>query len=403
MSSCNSWHHLGFLCTALNPTQGQMCLQRPARGHQAQEVLGFLWQMQQVLGLGVLSAGGRSLGVCEQQALMAHLWPQCQQCCSTAGERSRCLYHEPWSLDCTSERQAQALMPWALQPMSSCMCARAAACAAVLRSTGRDWRAAKGFGATVTCTGFQLALHTPWPSHVVSTTSQAALWACTGGSGVTVTSPGHGCDRWTLEHAVAWEQLCHCQCCRAPRCTAHSAAGPAGPSPKQMQAVVLMLQEPDHADWGVEAVPWCCCLPRAGQPCGHKSWGYLCHISTSVAVVRCSFRICLSLQIINVACSGHPRSRWNKCHMPNDSPASGCFAKWSHSYGKISYTQYPLEQVRSFPWASTIIHCRFCGKGAMMCLSQDVVSVQITNKKWIYMSKKLKEFTPGCLQIHYVT
>lgn len=38
-----------------------------------------------------------------------------------------------------------------------------------------------------------------------------------------------------------------------------------------------------------------------------------------------------------------------------------------------------------------------------MCLSQDVVSVQITNKKWIYMSKKLKEFTPGCLQIHYVT
>lgn len=68
-------------------------------------------------------------------------------------------------------------MPWALQPMSSYMCARAGACAAVLRSTGRDWRAAKGFGATVTCTGFQLALNTPWPSHVVSTRSQAALWA----------------------------------------------------------------------------------------------------------------------------------------------------------------------------------------------------------------------------------
>lgn len=51
MSSCNSWHHLGFLCPAHNPTQCQMCLQRPAYGCQAQEMLGFLWQMQQVLGL----------------------------------------------------------------------------------------------------------------------------------------------------------------------------------------------------------------------------------------------------------------------------------------------------------------------------------------------------------------
>lgn len=39
----------------------------------------------------------------------------------------------------------------------------------------------------------------------------------------------------------------------------------------------------------------------------------------------------------------------------------------------------------------------------MMCLSQDVVSVHITNKKWIYMSRRLKEFIPDCLQIQYVT
>lgn len=67
-----------------------------------------------------------------------------------------------------------------------------------------------------------------------------------------------------------------------------------------------------------------------------------------------------------------------------------------------SVTQYPLEKARSFPWASAIIPCRFCGKGTIMCLSQDVASMQITNKKWIYMSKKLKKFTPGSLQIHYV-
>lgn len=38
----------------------------------------------------------------------------------------------------------------------------------------------------------------------------------------------------------------------------------------------------------------------------------------------------------------------------------------------------------------------------MKCLSQDVVSMQITNKNWIYVSKRLKEFTSHCLQIQYV-
>lgn len=100
----------------------------------------------------------------------------------------------------------------------------------------------------------------------------------------------------------------------------------------------------------VETVPLCCHLPRYG----HKSRTYLCHVSTSVAVVRCSFQINLSLQIMNVACSGHLHSSWNKCHMPNNSPASGCFAKWSHSYGKISYS-ISIRASQKFPLS--FCHC----------------------------------------------
>lgn len=111
----------------------------------------------------------------------------------------------------------QALMPWALQPVSACVCARAGACGTVLRSTGGAWAmvlwaplvvdraAAEGFGATVTGTGFQLVLQTLWPSHVVSTRSQAALWAQVA-MGSRSSSPGRGCGRWTPDHAVAWEQ-----------------------------------------------------------------------------------------------------------------------------------------------------------------------------------------------------
>lgn len=106
----------------------------------------------------------------------------------------------------------------------------------------------------------------------------------------------------------------------------------------------------------VEALPLCCRLSQAGKPCGHKSRGYLCHVSTSVTVVRCSFWIYLSLGIMNVACSGHPHSSWNKCHMPNNSPASGCFAKWSHSYGKISYS-VPIRASQKFPLS--FCHCSF--------------------------------------------
>lgn len=153
-----------------------------------------------------------------------------------------------------------------------------------------------------------------------------------------------------MESGPRWpgSNSCRCQCCRAPHCTARSGAAPAGPSPGQIQAVVLMLQEAGHGDGGVEAVPLCCCLPRAGQPCGHKSRGSQCHVSTSVAVVHCSFRIYLSLRIMNVASSGHPHCNWNKCYMPNNSPASGCVAKWSHSYGKISYS-ISIRASQKFP------------------------------------------------------
>lgn len=58
-----------------------------------------------------------------------------------------------------------------------------------------DWTtatAAKGFGATVTGTGFQLALQTLWPSHVTSTRSQAAPWAWVA-MRLWASSPWHGC------------------------------------------------------------------------------------------------------------------------------------------------------------------------------------------------------------------
>lgn len=311
MCSCNYWHHLGFLCAALNPTQGQMCLQRPARGRQAQEVLVFLWQMQQVLGLGCTwcwwEDPGNMWAAGTDGTSFASVPLMLQHC----GVRGRHLYHEHWSLHCTAAGQAQALMPWALQPMSSCMCARAGTCAAVLRSTGRDWTVAKGFGATVTCTGFQLVLHTLWPSHVVSTRSQAALWA-------------HVVEV-TVIKSWAWLWLMG----SGPHCGlgATAAAATAAESHAVPHTAVLgqQGQVPGRCrQWcwccrsqtlvtemwkqKVEAVPLCCYLPRAGQPCGHKSWGCLCHISPPVAVVRCSFRIYLSLWIMNVARSGHPHS-----------------------------------------------------------------------------------------------
>lgn len=97
-----------------------------------------------------------------------------------------------------------------------------------------DWTAPEGFGAAVTGTRFQLALiHTPWPCYVVSTRSQAALWAQVV-EGSLLLSPGHGWDHWTLDHTVAWEQqlpvlqsptLCHTQQCWAGRAKPRADAG----------------------------------------------------------------------------------------------------------------------------------------------------------------------------------
>ena len=106
------------------PAQGQMHLQRPARGYQAPEMLRhaaggsryrcskpWAWAVS-----GVLSASMRTpriLQVHEQQALMAHLWPQwhhryvtLKAAGSTAGVRGRHLCHEHWSLDHATEGQA---------------------------------------------------------------------------------------------------------------------------------------------------------------------------------------------------------------------------------------------------------------------------------------------------------
>lgn len=118
--------------------------------------------------------------------------------------------------------------------------------------------------------------------------------------------------------------------CGVPRCAAGSGAGPVVPGPEQMRAVVLTLQESDRGDRGVEAESCCAFmllpLQAAGQRCRCKSRGDPRHVCTSVAVVHCSFWIFLSLQIINVASSGHPHFSWNKCRMPNNYAASGCFA-----------------------------------------------------------------------------
>lgn len=52
-------------------------------------------------------------------------------------------------------------------------------------------------------------------------------------------------------------------------------------------------------------VPLCCCLSES-SPAVMGSKGDPHHVCAPVAVVRCSFWIYLSLQIMDVACSGHP-------------------------------------------------------------------------------------------------
>lgn len=72
-------------------------------------------------------------------------------------------------------------------------------------------------------------------------------------------------------------------------------------------------------------VPSCCCL-SASSLAVMGSRGDPHHVCASVAVVRFSFQICLSLQLVDVACSGHSTPSWNKYPMPNNPAASGCFA-----------------------------------------------------------------------------
>lgn len=55
---------------------------------------------------------------------------------------------------------------------------------------------------------------------------------------------GHGCGRWTLEHAGSMGTTSAAARAAEPHAALHTAV----PSPEQMQAVVLMLQEPDHGD-----------------------------------------------------------------------------------------------------------------------------------------------------------
>lgn len=63
---------------------------------------------------------------------MAHLWPQWHHRCitlkapgSTVGMGGRHLCHGHWSSNHAAADKQQVLMLWALEPVSSCMCARA--------------------------------------------------------------------------------------------------------------------------------------------------------------------------------------------------------------------------------------------------------------------------------------
>lgn len=124
MSSCSSWHHLGLLyvvhlpCTTTGPNafadtgvwaSPWKCFGRAAGGPVTDAAnLGPV--------SGVPTAGMRPpriLQVHEQQALMAHLWPQWLCRCvmlkalgSTVGVRGRHLCHERSSSDHIAEGQA---------------------------------------------------------------------------------------------------------------------------------------------------------------------------------------------------------------------------------------------------------------------------------------------------------
>lgn len=174
----------------------------------------------------------------------------------------------------------------------------------------------------------------------------------TGGSGVTVASPGHGCDPWTLDHAVAWEQQLTTASAAEPHTALHTAVlGHQGQVPSRCRWWCRCCRSQTMVTevWK-QKVELCLCAAvslEQGSHAGTRAEG------TSATSLLLS-QLCvvhsgsLSLQIINVACSGHPHSSWNKCHMPNNSPASGCFAKWSHSYGKISYS-VSIRASQKFP------------------------------------------------------
>lgn len=121
--------------------------------------------------------------------------------------------------------------------------------------------AAEGLGASVTGTGFQLALLMLWPSHVTGTRSQAAPWAQVA-MGSRAPTLGMAAGAQTADNGL-WTTLRACERqlltpgCRVPRCPAGSGAGPVVPGPEQMRAVVLTLQESDHGDRGVEAESCC--------------------------------------------------------------------------------------------------------------------------------------------------
>lgn len=138
-------------------------------------------------------------------------------------------------------------------------------------------------------------IHTPWPCHVVSTRSQAALWAQVV-EGSLLLSPGHGWDHWTLDHTVAWEQqlpvlqsptLCHTQQCWAGRAKPWADAGDGA----EAAGARLWWLRCASRRWKLSLCP--ALSLEQGSHVGTRAKGTCATSYTSVAVVRCSFQICL--------------------------------------------------------------------------------------------------------------
>lgn len=167
----------------------------------------------------------------------------------------------------------------------------------------------------------QLALRTPCPSRVAGTRSQAAAQAAVR---LWVLSRGQGSRCWTPDRAAVPDQQLP-----MPGCGVLSpAAGPGSSAESQVAAGSWHCRSRTTERRGGEAEAGGCCaltLLLGGSHAGARAEEARCHVCSCVALVRCSFRINLSLQIMWPVLVT-PTPAGINVILQNNSSASGCFA-----------------------------------------------------------------------------